>query len=167
MQCNAQQSPVIIGRVCQACKLAIDWDYLIVETILLAAVVFGAIYVENWLENRKRHRDDGKKLVETLRYVRTDLENKLRFIDDTISFKDYKPFFTDIWDAIILDGRQSLMQFELFKKLQHTYSWMKYYNTELDQRQKTESDSQILDTIGEVRKSIEESISLLTRTNLT
>lgn len=31
------------------CELSIDWDYLAVETALLAAFVCGAIYVGNWL----------------------------------------------------------------------------------------------------------------------
>jgi hypothetical protein len=33
--------------------LAIEWDVLIVEMTLLAGIIYGAIYVENWVEKRK------------------------------------------------------------------------------------------------------------------
>ena len=37
-----------------------------------------------------------------------------------------------MWDAIILTGRHSLLSFETFEDLEHTSSWMKYYNTEVE-----------------------------------
>ena len=37
-----------------------------------------------------------------------------------------------MWDAIVLAGKHALLPFELFQSLQRTYSWMKYYNSELD-----------------------------------
>ncbi|HJY15548.1 MAG TPA: hypothetical protein VJ225_05900 [Nitrososphaeraceae archaeon] len=33
--------------------MAIEWDVLIVEMTLLAGIIYGAIYVENWVEKRK------------------------------------------------------------------------------------------------------------------
>jgi hypothetical protein len=33
--------------------LAIEWDYLIAEMTLLAAIIYVAIYVENWIERRR------------------------------------------------------------------------------------------------------------------
>jgi hypothetical protein len=48
-----------------------------------------------------------------------DLENKLRFIGESHQYKDYKPFFTDMWDVVILTGRHSLLSFEIFEDLQH------------------------------------------------
>ncbi|MEO9319866.1 MAG: hypothetical protein ABI361_04260 [Nitrososphaera sp.] len=141
--------------------MAIDWDYLLVEMTLLAAMVYGAIYVENWVAARKKKRDDAQYRNQIIRFVRKDLEDKLHFIADTINFKDYKPFFTDMWDAVILGGKQTLLPFELFENLQHTYSWMKYYNSEIEQRQRDSGEKELLEIIEEVRKSIRESIARL------
>jgi hypothetical protein len=44
-------------------------------------------------------------------------------------YKDYKPLFTDTGDAIILIRGHSLLSFETFEDLQHTYSWMKIGNS--------------------------------------
>jgi len=54
-------------------------------------------------------------------FIINDLENKLRFLEESIQYQDYKPFFTNMWDAIILTGRHSLLSFETFEDLQHTY----------------------------------------------
>lgn len=64
-----------------------------------------------------------------------------------------------MWDAIILTGRHSVPSFETFEDLRHTYSWMKYYNTELDVNK---NDEDVLrDLLNEVTKSIEQSLSPL------
>lgn len=36
-----------------------------------------------------------------------------------------------MWYAMILTGRHALLPFEIFEDSEHTYSSMKYYNTEL------------------------------------
>jgi GTP1/Obg family GTP-binding protein len=115
--------------------MAIEWDALIVEMTLLAAIIYGAIYVENWVEKRKARQKKKEEADRILEFVTNDLQKKLRFIEDTIQYKDFKPFFTDMWDAVILGGKQAVLSFEMFENLQHTYSWMKYYNNELDQRE--------------------------------
>ena len=64
-----------------------------------------------------------------------------------------------MWDAVILTGRHSLLPFEIFEDLQHTYSWIKYYNTELDVNK---GDEAVLkDLLNEVRKSIDQSLKNL------
>jgi hypothetical protein len=65
-----------------------------------------------------------------------------------------------MWDAVIMGGRQSLLPFELFENLQHTYSWMKYYNTELEQREKSEEDT-VSEILAEVKASVEVSLRML------
>jgi len=82
--------------------------------------------------DKAHRRKERKTKKSTIKFIINDLENKLHFIEESHQYKDYKPFFTDMWDAIILTGRHSLLSFEIFEDLQHTYSWMKYYNTELD-----------------------------------
>lgn len=142
-------------------KMAIEWDVLIVEMTILGAIIYGAIFVEHWVERiklRKKEKKDAKLIVE---FVTNDLNKRLRFIDDSVKYKDFKPFLTDMWDAIILGGKQTLLPFALFENLQHSYSWMKYYNNELDQRQSTDGDGAITEVLGEVRESIGQSLKLL------
>jgi hypothetical protein len=141
--------------------MAIEWDVLIAEMTMLGAIIYGAIYVESWVEKRKlllREKEDAKR---TIMFVSDDLEKKLRFIEDSVQYKDFKPFFTDMWDAVILGGKQTVLPFELFENLQHTYSWMKYYNNELDQREKDDGEAAVTEILNGVKSSINESLKLL------
>jgi hypothetical protein len=63
-----------------------------------------------------------------------------------------------MWDAIILTGRHSLLSFEMFKDLQHTYSWMKYYNTELEADNRDENI--LKEILQDVKKSVDFSLNL-------
>jgi hypothetical protein len=140
--------------------LVIALDQVVVENTLLAAIIVGSIYLERWLAEKARRRKETETKKNTVNFIINDLENKLRFIGESQQYKDYKPFFTDMWDAVILTGRHSLLSFEIFEDLQHTYSWMKYYNTELDVNK---GDEGVLkDLLNEVKKSIDQSIKNLT-----
>jgi hypothetical protein len=143
--------------------LAIEWDSLIVENVLLAAIIYGAIYVEGRVEKRRIRGEERKAVRQIVQFVINDLGGKLRFIEETKQYRDYKPFFTDMWDAVILGGKQTLLPFPLFENLQHTYSWMKYYNNELDQRGRSDEQRErdVLETLEEVKKSIEQSLAML------
>jgi hypothetical protein len=67
-----------------------------------------------------------------------------------------------MWDAIILSGKHSLLSFELFKNIQRTYSWMKYYNSELDTRtDETLKEKTLLELLDDVKKSIHKTIQKL------
>jgi hypothetical protein len=146
--------------------MAIEWDVLIAEMAMLGSIIYGAIYVENWIEKRKFLRKEKEEGTRTVKFVANDLQKKLRFMDDSVHYKDFKPFFTDMWDAIILGGRQTVLPFELFENLQHTYSWMKYYNNELEQRQKGDGEAAVMEILGEVKESIGQSLKLLKETKL-
>jgi hypothetical protein len=136
--------------------MTILWDQVIIENTLLALIIVGSIYFERWLEDKARLRKERETTKSTINFIINDLENKLHFIEESHQYKDYKPFFTDMWDAIIMTGRHSLLSFETFRDLQHTYSWMKYYNTELDVGK---SDEGVLnDLLNEVSKSINQSL---------
>ena len=136
--------------------MTILWDQVIIENTLLALIIVGSIYFERWLEDKARLRKERETTKSTINFIINDLENKLHFIEESHQYKDYKPFFTDMWDAIIMTGRHSLLSFETFRDLQHTYSWMKYYNTELDVGK---SDEGVLnDLLNEVNKSINQSL---------
>jgi hypothetical protein len=124
-------------------------------------IIVGSIYLERWLAEKARRRKERQTKKITINFIMNDLENKLRFIEESRQYKDYKPFFTDMWDAVILTGRHSLLSFEIFEDLQHTYSWMKYYNTELDVNN---GDEGVLkDLLDEVKKSIDESLKFENR----
>jgi len=139
--------------------LEIEWVQLIVEMSILAAIIFGAVYVEHWNYRRiQKNEEDGTR-KKILVLINNDLERKLRFIDESIHYKDYKPFFTDIWDAVILSGKQTLLPFEMIENLQHTYSWLKYYNTELQQKTALSNENILRDLLEEVKKSINDSLN--------
>ena len=126
---------------------------------MLALIIVGSIYFERWLEDKAHLRKERETTKRTINFIINDLENKLRFIEESHQYKDYKPFFTDMWDAIIMTGRHSLLSFETFRDLQHTYSWMKYSNTELDVGKSHESV--LKDLLNEVNKSINQSLKNL------
>jgi len=68
-----------------------------------------------------------------------------------------------MWDAVVLAGNQSLLPFNVFQNLQRTYSWMKYYNNELDITIKgSKVDGKVLEELlQDVRKKINGSLTLL------
>jgi hypothetical protein len=141
-------------------KMAIDFEYIAVEMTILAAIIFGAVYLELWYYRRSQKREDKKTKKMILRLIEEDLTRKQRFLEDSIKFKDYKPFFTNVWDSIILSGKQTLLSFELINNFEHSYSWMRYYNTELQQRGHVGNEQTLLELLGEIKKAIESSQSL-------
>jgi hypothetical protein len=65
-----------------------------------------------------------------------------------------------MWDAVIIAGKHSLLDFQLFQIIQRTYSWMKYYNSELEWTKKNEFDKRSLnELLVEVKKSIEKALN--------
>jgi hypothetical protein len=140
--------------------MAIDFEYIAVEMTILAAIIFGAVYLELWYYRRSQKKEDKKTKKMILRLIEEDLTRKQRFLEDSIKFKDYKPFFTNVWDSIILSGKQTLLSFELINNFEHSYSWMRYYNTELQQRGHIGNEQTLLELLGEIKKAIESSQSL-------
>jgi hypothetical protein len=84
-------------------------------------------------------------------------------MDESLQFKYYKPFFTDMWDAVVLAGKHPLLPFSLFQNLQRTYSWMKYYNNEIEARNKESiiDDKIPEDLLHDVKKQVSGSQDLL------
>ncbi len=146
--------------------MPIEWDVLVTEMAMLGTIIYSAIFVENWVAKRKMHLKEKEDARRTIEFVANDLKKKIRFIDDSVQYKDFKPFFTDMWDAIILGGKQTVLPFELFENLQHTYSWMKYYNNELEQREKDDGEAVVMEILGEVKGSIGQSLKLLKEAKL-
>ena len=94
-------------------------------------------------------------------FIKNDLEQRLHFIEESLQYKDYKPFFTDMWDAVVLAGKHALLPFELFQILQRTYSWMKYYNSELESSNRNLDEKIVNELLEDVRKSINKSLTKL------
>jgi hypothetical protein len=140
--------------------LAIEWDVLIVEMTLLAGIIYGAIYVENWVEKRNIRSEEKEMKKKILMIVANDLKKQLQFIEESIQGRDFKPFHTSIWDAVILGGKQTLLPFEIFENLQDTYSWMTYYNNELN-LSGVENEKLLIGLLEDVRKSIKQSLKQL------
>lgn len=144
-------------------NILIQWDSLVIEMLLLAAIIWFAVYLEHWTYRRSEKQKEDKARKFLVIFIDNDLRQRLRFIDESQQFKDYKPFFTDMWDAIVLAGQHSLLPFSLFQNLQRTYSWMKYYNNELDTSNKGgKMNDKVLDELlQDVRKQIDGSLVLL------
>jgi hypothetical protein len=141
--------------------LVIEWDAIIIENILLGLIIVGTIYLEGWFQGKSQQRKDKDTLRQTVMFINSDLQGKLRFIEESTQYHDYKPFFTNMWDAMILTGRHALLPFEIFEDLEHTYSWMRYYNTEL---QSNKIDENILkDLLIDVKKSVCQSLDKLNK----
>lgn len=142
-------------------EMDFEWYKIIIESVILSIIIFGAVFLEAWLYRKfdKIKENNIKKRMADL--IHTDLQRKVRFIDDSIQYKDYKPFFTDVWDAVVLSGKQTLFPFETIENLQHCYSWMKYYNTEIQQKNQTDNEKILKEILDEVRKSIEHSIRIV------
>ena len=139
----------------------VDWEYLMIESIILAVMIFGAIYVEHWNYRRMQKNEDSNIRKKILMLIKEDLVRKLRFIEECNQYKDYKPFFTEVWDSVILSGKQTLLDFDMIKNLEHTYSWMKYYNTELQQKGPVDNEQTLKELLSEIKKTTEASLSIL------
>ena len=144
-------------------NILIQWDSPIVEILILAAIIWFTVYLEHWTYRRTEKQKEQKERKNLIIFIDDDLKQRLRFIDESQQFKDYKPFFTDMWDAVVLAGNQSLLPFNVFQNLQRTYSWMKYYNNELDLTNKSgKIDEKVLEELlQDVRKRINGSLALL------
>lgn len=139
----------------------VEWYKIIIESIILSIIIVGAVFLEIWFSRKSEKIKENNTKKRLFDLIRTDLQRKIRFINDSIEYKDYKPFFTDVWDAVVLSGKQTLFPFEIIENLQHCYSWMKYYNTEIQQKNQTENEKTLKDLLDEVKKSIEHSLRIL------
>ena len=130
------------------------------ENTLLAGIIVGSIYLELWGFKRSQLKEEKENTKRIIMFIVDDLQKRLDFIEETYEYKDFKPLFTDMWDAIVLAGKHALLPFELFQSLQRTYSWMKYYNSELDSG-KPVDEKILIELLDDVRKSIYSSLNKL------
>jgi hypothetical protein len=145
--------------------LAIEWDSVFVEMTLLAAIIYFSVYLERWAYSRSQRQEEKRTRMNIMRFIKGDLEQRLRFINESLQYKDYKPFFTDMWDAVVLAGKHALLPFELFQSIHGAYSWMKYYNSELESRNRNLDEKVIKELLEDVRKEIDKSLAKLREAN--
>lgn len=125
---------------------------------ILAGIIYFSVYLEHWTYIRSQKKEDEIIKRNIMKFIENDLQQRLDFINESLKYNDYKPFFTDMWDAVILTGKHSLLPFELFQSLQRSYSWMKYYNSELESIKRNHFDEKVLkELLDDVKKSIENS----------
>jgi hypothetical protein len=142
--------------------LAIEWDVIIIEMSFLAGIIYFSVYLEHWAYMRSQKKEEERTRKNIIKFIANDLRQRLNFIDESLQYKDYKPFLTDMWDAVILAGKYSLLTFELFQSLQRSYSWMKYYNSELESiRRNNFDEKELKELLNDVRQSIEKSVQKL------
>jgi hypothetical protein len=142
--------------------LAIEWDVIIIEMSFLAGIIYFSVYLEHWAYMRSQKKEEERTRKNIIKFIENDLQQRLNFIDESLQYKDYKPFLTDMWDAVILAGKYSLLTFELFQSLQRSYSWMKYYNSELESiRRNNFDEKELKELLNDVRQSIEKSVQKL------
>jgi hypothetical protein len=66
-----------------------------------------------------------------------------------------------MWDAVVLAGKHALLPFELFQSLHSAYSWMKYYNSELESSKRNHDEKVIKELLEDVRNEIDKSLAKL------
>lgn len=85
--------------------MVIEWDQVLIENTLLAAIIVGSIYLEQWAHNRSHIKQERETKKRILLFIADDLQKRLDFIKETHQYNDFKPFFTDMWDAVILAAK--------------------------------------------------------------
>lgn len=131
--------------------------------LIVAAIIWFTVYLEHWTYRRTEKRKEQKERKNLIIFIDDVLNQRLRFIDESQQFKDYKPFFTDMWDAFVLAGNQSLLPFNVFQNVQRTFFCMKYYNNEIDARNKSSTlgENVLEELLQDVTKQINGSLALL------
>jgi hypothetical protein len=124
--------------------MVISWDYLALELVLLAGIIYFSVHLEHWAYRRSQTKVDEKTIKNIIRFIKDNLERRLAFIDESFQYKDYKPFFTYMWNAVILSGKQSLLTFDHFQSIQRFYSLMKYYDSEIESNKRGNIDERVL-----------------------
>jgi hypothetical protein len=73
-----------------------EWDQVVIENTLLAAIIVRSIYLEQWAHDRSHVKEEKQTKKRILLFTAEDLQKKLDFIKETYQYNDYKPFFTDM-----------------------------------------------------------------------
>jgi hypothetical protein len=60
--------------------------------IVLAGIIWFAVYIEHWEYKRSEQQKDKKTKYNVLVFLKNDLEQRLRFIDEPSHIKDYNRF---------------------------------------------------------------------------
>jgi hypothetical protein len=72
--------------------MVIEWDQVVIENTLLAAIIVESIYLEQWAHDRFHVKEEKQTKKRILLFTADDLQKKLDFIKETYQYNDYKPF---------------------------------------------------------------------------
>ncbi|MGA9910525.1 MAG: hypothetical protein WBP84_09990, partial [Nitrososphaeraceae archaeon] len=61
----------------------IQWDSLIVEMLILAAIIYFSVYLEHWTYRRSERQKEDKTRKQLFIFIENDLKQRLRFIDES------------------------------------------------------------------------------------
>ena len=61
--------------------MAIEFENIIIESVILAVIIFGAVYLELWYYRRYQKIEDEKTKKMILRLIKEDLTRKQRFLE--------------------------------------------------------------------------------------
>ena len=64
--------------------MAIEWDSVVVEMVLLAVIIYGAVWVEVNVEKRRIRKEEAVARRQIIQFVTDDLNGKLRFINESL-----------------------------------------------------------------------------------
>src|SRR5574338_469981 len=64
-----------------------DWDGIIVESLVLAVIIFGAMFTEHWNYRRIQKKQENSDRNKILLLIKEDLTRKMRFINESITYK--------------------------------------------------------------------------------
>jgi len=64
--------------------MAIEWDSVVVEMVLLAVIIYGAVWVEVNVEKRRIRKEEAVTRRQIIQFVTDDLNGKLRFINESL-----------------------------------------------------------------------------------
>ncbi|HEX9678192.1 hypothetical protein [Nitrososphaera sp.] len=64
--------------------MAIEWDSVVVEMVLLAVIIYGAVWVEANVQKRRIRKEEAVARRQIIQFVTDDLNGKLRFINESL-----------------------------------------------------------------------------------
>ena len=70
--------------------MAIEWDQVIIENTLLAAIIVRSIYFERWLGDKAHRRKERKTKKSTIKYIINDLVN-MKINEQTAFYRGITP----------------------------------------------------------------------------
>jgi len=66
----------------------IEWDGIIVETSILAGIIYFSVYLEQRAYNRSQKKQNEKIKQNMTKFIENDLYQRLNFINESLQYRD-------------------------------------------------------------------------------